>query len=559
MDVSRRRLVPVLLLLLLALFLALESSRLEPGFGWVLAATVGVGGWAGWAFRQAWLWPVTLARAEARWAAGEPASTVAEELAPASGARGEVGYRIHLLRSAAHQALGYRHQAWLDLLEAQLARLPLWKRLLVRRAFRVVPDRPSARRLAHGERLLQLAPRMARLHHLQGILLLRAADPAALHRAWEHFDVALPLAWDDPLVLEDLMLAGLQHGREDLAERALAVLRTRHGDPRLGWDRGPAGMFLLRTGRPALALALVQDLPPDRRNHPLPWLTECIALRRLGELDGAWRAVEAAVEQLPDAFRLWMERHQIALDLQRDEAALSSLVQAWQTIPSGSEGEPLRQEWLLRRAEYAFWWEDQPEAARQLLDQIPAENQGNHHPPLRLQLLVALGDFETAYRAVSELLQEAPQDVDLLLLQADCLAGMEAWEALLPYLNGLGEAIRDRAAFWHLRGLARASLGEPLPARLDLERAVRMDPHQLRYLLDAGHACAELGDWDRAEGYWRQALQVEEQSEEALIQLAEARRELEDLEGARRYLRECLLHHPDSVEAQARLAELEAN
>jgi tetratricopeptide (TPR) repeat protein len=86
-----------------------------------------------------------------------------------------------------------------------------------------------------------------------------------------------------------------------------------------------------------------------------------------------------------------------------------------------------------------------------------------------------------------------------------------------------------------------------------------MEPHHLRYLLDAGHACAELGEWERAEGHWRQALQMDSQSEEALIQLADARRELQDAEGSRRYLRECLLHHPESRDAQARLAELEAN
>ena len=123
-------------------------------------------------------------------------------------------------------------------------------------------DTPSARRLAWGDRLIRLAPRMARLRHLQGILLLRSGRENALHEAWVHFEAALPLAWDDPLVLEDLMLAGLQHGREDVAERALAVLASRHGDPRLPWDRGAAGMYLLRNGRPAEALALVQGLPP---------------------------------------------------------------------------------------------------------------------------------------------------------------------------------------------------------------------------------------------------------------------------------------------------------
>jgi tetratricopeptide (TPR) repeat protein len=172
---------------------------------------------------------------------------------------------------------------------------------------------------------------------------------------------------------------------------------------------------------------------------------------------------------------------------------------------------------------------------------------------------VAEGDYETAFNEVRTLLEKRPEDVELLLLQADCLAGMDAWEALRPFLDGLGEACRERPSFWHLRGLARANLGEPLPARLDLERAARMDPHGLRYLLDAGHACAEVGDWDRAEAHWRQALQVDPQAEEALIHLAEARRGLVDLDGARRYLRECLLHHPESHDAQARLAELEAN
>jgi tetratricopeptide (TPR) repeat protein len=254
-----------------------------------------------------------------------------------------------------------------------------------------------------------------------------------------------------------------------------------------------------------------------------------------------------------------MERYQIALDLERDDEALQSLERAWMAIPGGDDGEGLRQEWHLRRAEYAFWWEDRTAFAKELLDRVPADQQGDHHPPLRLQIQVAEGQFEAAYAEVQTLLKEAPEDIDLLLLQADCLAGMEAWEALVPYLEGLGEGCRERPSFWHLRGLARANLGEHLAARLDLERAARLDPQVPRYLLDAGHACAELGDWDRAEGHWRQVLQVDPQAEEALIQLAEARRELQDLDGARRYLRECLLHHPDSRDAQTRLAELEAN
>jgi tetratricopeptide (TPR) repeat protein len=400
---------------------------------------------------------------------------------------------------------------------------------------------------------------MGRLRHLQGILLLRTSETAALHRAWIHFEAALPLSWDDPLILEDLMLAGLQHGKEAVAEQALAVLLARHGDPRLPWDRGAAGMHLLRNARYAEALSLVQGLPPERRGQPLLWLAETVSRRHLGDRAGAWRVIELAIDRLPGAFRLWLERYQIALELHRDEDALHSLEQAWGTIPEDESGVSLRQEWYLRRAEFAFWWEDRPGAAKDLLQKVPPELQGDHQPPLRLQVQVAEGDYEAAYADVASLLREHPADVDLLLLQADCLAGMDAWEALLPYLEGLGEACRERPAFWHLRGLARANLGDPMLARLDLERAVRMDPQGVRYLLDAGHACAELGDWDRAESHWRQALQLVPEDEEALLHLAEARRELQDLEGARRYLRECLLHHPDSLDAQNRLAELEAN
>jgi tetratricopeptide (TPR) repeat protein len=525
----------------------------------LIVGTMALGAWIGLSARARWIDQPRLHRAERCWAQGDHPYDVLRILGTASWKRGELAYRILHLKSLLHLSLGHRDRAWLEALEAQLARLPLWKRILASRAFRKVPGAPAARELAWVARIVALAPHMGRLRHLQGILLLRVAEPAALHQAWLHFEEALPLSWDDPLILEDLMLAGLQHGREDVAETALAVLMSRHGDPRLPWDRATAGMHLLRNGRHVEALALVQGLPPERRTQPLHWLAETVSRRQLGDREGAWRVIETAVGHLPGAFRLWMERYQIALELHRDEEALATLEQAWHTIPEGEEGESIRQEWHLRRAEFAFWWEDRPALARELLERVPPDQQGDHHPPLRLQVLVAEGGYEAAYAEVQALLKAQAGDVDLLLLQADCLAGMGAWKALLPYLDGLGEACRERPVFWHLRGLARANLGDPLPARMDLERAVRMDPHGLRFLLDAGHACAELGDWDRAEGHWRQALQVDPQAEEALIHLAEARRELEDLDGARRYLRECLMHHPESVDAQTRLAELEAN
>ena len=500
-----------------------------------------------------------LLRAERAWAADASPEAVLRILPRRLRVAGEVGYRIELLRGAALLAQGDRDRAWMAHLESQLARLPLWRRLLVAPYFHQVPERPSDRRLAWGDRLIRLAPAMPRLRHLQGILLLRRATDAFLPQAWERFAEALPLAAEDPMILEDLMQAGLHHGQEGLALKALRQLLDRHGDPRLGWDRAAPALHLLKQERWAEALALVSPLPPAHRSHPMHWLAESVARRRLGDLEGAWAAVEAGVARLPEAFRLWMERHQVALERREDTHARQSLDRAWELIPPGEEGASLRHEWHLRRSEFAFWWEDDPGFAWELLAKVPPERQGDHRPPLALQLRVAQGEYEAAYREVTELLAGRPGDVDLLMLQADCLAGLEAWEALPPFLDGLGESARTRSAFWHLRGLALANLGDPAPARQNLERAARMDPHHLRYLLDAGHACAELGDWERAESHWRQALQVDSQSEEALIQLADARRELQDPEGSRRYLRECLLHHPESQDAQSRLAELEAN
>jgi tetratricopeptide (TPR) repeat protein len=531
----------------------------EPHPGWTalaLAGTVVLGAWLGWGIRQVWIYPSLLRRAQALWASHGAASEVAELLERASLASGELGRQIYLLLGYAHFTLGYTNQAWTDFLRADLARLPLWLQWPARLVFQTPSGKPTPRRMAWIGRLVRLAPTLPRLRHLQGLLLLRTG---ATTEAWCQFEAALPLAWDDPLVLEDLMLASLQNDRPDLAEAAMNLLRTRHGDARLPWDRGAASLFLLRTGRPAEALALIQGLPFESHTPANLWLAKSVALRRLGNPEGAWQVIQAAVAFHPTSFQLWMERHQSALGLHREKEALESLEQGWQVLPAGTERADLRQDWHLRRAEFAFWWEDQPEVALDHLHQVPVEARGDLHPPLELQIRLALGQHEPVFREVSALLETQAQDPDLRLLQADCMAGMGAWDALLPLLEDMDASCRQRPLFWHLRGLVHANLGNPHQAWLDLERALRMDPQNPRLLLDAGHGCAELGNWAHAENLWREVLLLAPQDEEALISLAEARRESHDPESARRYLRECLLHHPHSQQAQTALAELEAN
>ncbi len=553
LEAMRKPVLPPILGLILSYALILVATTALVGdlgiWGLVVALVAVAGGtWV----RTTLVTRPRLKKAEAAWAKGALASEVLDLLPPAGG--GELSRQVHLLRGRVSFALGYRDAAWVAFREADLARIAWPLRSLARLPFRKLPDAPSASRVRLIGALLRLTPHAARLHHLLGLIHLRRQEPEL---AWSCFEAALPCASEDPLLLEDLMRAGFTLNRESLGEQALSMLMARHGDPRLPWDRPAALHFLMSKGRMLDALALARPVPADLRGHPLHWLGEAIPLKALGNLEAAWGSLDAGLKRLPQAFPLWMERSKLALELQKDDEALAALGQAERCLPEGAEGP--RQEWALRRAEAAWWIEGDADAAWSFLEGLPAQMQGDQHPPLRLQLLAALGRYEEAMTEVKALLADRPKDPALLLLQADGMAGMEAWGDLLPFLDALPTRCREQASYWHLRGLALAHLNDHLGARMELERAARMDPSRIRHLLDAGHACAELGEWSRAEAHWRQALELEPDSEEALIQLSDARRELHDTEGSRRYLRECLVHYPDSADAQDRLAELEAN
>ena len=531
--------------------LSMCTALLMRDLGWwgvaAAVAAMGVGRWV----RNRFITQPRLVKAEQDWASGLSASAVLDEIPIAGG--GEGARHIHLLRARAALSLGYRDLAWASYREADLARMAWPLRALVRPLFKSLPEAPSNLRMRMVSAFLWILPRSPRLHHLKGLLHLRRNEPGV---AWDHFKAALPLAGEDALLLDDLMRAGFSLGQEELGEHALALLMGRHGDPRIQWDRPAALHYLLMKGRMLDGLALARPVPAEHRHHPLHWLGESVPLRALGNLDAAWTVLDAGTQRLPKAFPLWMERAKLAMDLHRDEDALAALEQAQQNLPDDLGA---RQEWALRRAEAAWWIEEDAEAAWNLLQEVPNTFHAGPHPPLRLQLLVALGRHAEAIEDVKAQLVDKPKDPELLLLQADCMAGMEAWPDLLPFLDTLPLRCREQATYWHLRGLALAHRQDHLGARMELERAARMDPRRIRHLLDAGHACAELGEWARAEAHWRQALELEPDSEEALIQISDARRELHDMEGSRRYLRECLVHYPDSADAQDRLAELEAN
>jgi tetratricopeptide (TPR) repeat protein len=540
---------------LVAMLLSEPPAGLSPirAFLASLAFLLGAG-WTGWAFRQAWVYPAVLRRAEVLWDGEGQADRVASILDRALLARGELGYRIHLLRGRALFAQNRREEAWASFLNGELARLSFPLRWMLGPLFLRKPGRDPRRLRARVTRCFALAPRMAHLRHLAAALRLQEPDGA--EDAFALLGESVRLGAEDPLLLEDAMLAAAAGGNDALAERALAALLSRHQDPRLPWNRAAGAAVLLRLDRPLEAAALLATVPEERREGPEPWEMEAAARRRLGDLDGADAALARGLEKHPGDFRLWMESHALAMADRAYDDAFSDLEEARRCLDAG---EPSRQwEWDLRRAEFAWWVDGDAGTALAHLSRVPASQQDTQVPPLRLTLRAATGEHEAVLAELGPIEARHPQQAGVRILHAECLAGMKAWEALGTYLEGMDEDFPREPEVLHLRGILFANTRRLAAAREELERAAAMDPDNLRFVLDAGHACADLGEWERSEGHWKQALRLDPTCAEALLELSESRLSMHDRAGAVRLLKECLLHHPEEADAQLRLAELES-
>jgi len=509
---------------------------------------------------------------QAAWCSGESPKKVLSAIGWTSLASGELGYRLRLLESTLRWSLGEHSEARILGRQAHLCRLSPLARWTVRAFMAWTEPRPSHRTLHWGRRLLRYAPDMPHLRHSIAGLALKLEGETAW--TWDLWVGTIPLAQDDPLLLQDLMLMALdrieasrQHpvrlGHQAwsphapfIFEETLNLLLHRHGAPQCPWDRTAPAHHLLQEGRPLEALALVQSVPQPRRTDLLCEV-QVMALHRIGDFQNAWATLEASLKDHPQSFRLWMERFHGALNLGNTSLAREALEMAERCLPPNS-AHPTAIEWRLHRAAFAYRVDQDATRAWKLLATLPADlQQKNTH--LLAQVLIALERYEEAQEQLRILALRHPADLELRMLQAECLAGTGTWKALIPFLDALPPEARERSAFWHFRGLAWAHLEDPHKARTDLEAAARLAPRELRVILDAGHASADLGDHDRAEEHWRQALHLAPTSQEALYQMACTRQAQHDPEGARRFLRECLLHHPDEESAQAFLAELEAN
>lgn len=517
-------------------------------------------------------WRSRLRVGQAAWRSGESPKMVLSAIGETSLASGELGYRLRLLESTLRWSLGEHSAAWALARKAHLRRLSPFNRWTVQAFTASVGTGQSRRALRWGKLLLRRVPDMPHLRHSIARAALEVEGETTW--IWDLWVGTVPLAEDDPLLLQDLMLIALeriqasrQHpirlGTQEWSpqapfvfEEALKLLLHRHGEPQSPWDRTAPAHHLLQEGRSLEALQVVRSAPRARRS-PLLCEIEVMALHRIGDLPSAWAALETSLKDHPQSFRLWMERFHGALNLGNMSQARESLELAEKCLPPDS-AHPTALEWRLHRAAFAHRMDQDDDLAWKLLATLPAALQEkNAH--LLTQVLIALERYEEALEQLRIAALRHPEDLEMRMLQAECLAGTGAWKALIRFLDSMPPEARERAAFWHFRGLAWAHLDDPLKAQVDLEAAARLAPRDLRVILDAGHASADLGDHDQAEEHWRQALHLAPESQEALYQMACTRHAQHDPEGARRFLRECLLRNPDDESAQAFLAELEAN
>ncbi|MDR0498340.1 MAG: hypothetical protein LBH03_01235 [Holophagales bacterium] len=518
--------------------------------------------------RQIWILPRILRRVDIMWASGAPVAEVLAVSRPLIVGVGEVGYRGRILRAWAYFACGQRDLAVTEAVSAHLARQSWHIRWLVHGCYRL----RAFGWLWPETALIALAPNLPHVCWLRTEKAASAKDDASEPLIWELLLECVPCASDDPLFLDACMTRALNRltfnqtkrstpvsGPEAraLLERSMTLLMHRHSDPRLPWDRCALANYLLRERRHASVLALCGGLPPAFRSVDL-WLVESRTWGELGDIDSAWAAIDAAVRVHPDSHKLWMEYYQIAMARKDGIAARKSLEQAHKYIGKQTFG-PDRWEYEMARAEYLFWVEGKSDAAWVRLAAVPEKFLKNRRPRLKAQILLSKASFEEAYKKISDLLTAQPDDTELQIMQAEAMAGMDAWEALLPHLDSMGDNARGRADYWRLKGLTNKHLGSLGQSREDIERAAWMEPFNLRYVIDAGYACVELGEHTRGEQHWRRALKLDSFNREALVRLAESREIHHDIPAAKALLRECLTHHPDFQAAQEMLLRLDTN
>lgn len=288
------------------------------------------------------------------------------------------------------------------------------------------------------------------------------------------------------------LLHGLR-GDWNRAASEIAAAAEEAPDDALAWFL--LGEFRARDGETGPAVEAYRQVLRVRPDFPRAQAALGRALLRAGQPAEAHRWLSRAVSSDPRVGDWWEDLGAAAFAIGLYPEALRHLNQA---VALGERSESLRELRALVLARLGHY-KEAVAGLRHAVKRTPRD-------PLLLNnlayCLAGDGQLEDALHYYLRAAALAPADTELLLNLAACLQGLGRHAEALDYLSRLlpGEPQTDVAL-----ALARSylALGDPPKAMQALTPALRRWPRSFDLINMKARALLDLGDWPRAEAYYR--------------------------------------------------------
>ncbi|WP_279356258.1 tetratricopeptide repeat protein [Methylobacterium indicum] len=198
-----------------------------------------------------------------------------------------------------------------------------------------------------------------------------------------------------------------------------------------------------------------------------------------------------------------------------------------------------------------------PEAALAVMQWIIAAGRGDGLARIARTVCAAPGGVPEPYR--DDVCRQLRAAAEHTLAQQEWETGAEALRALLAFAPGDREAARALSRLksrWLAPARSALQAGDVAGAAEAYERALRIDPDEIRTLREAASAAEKCGAWDRAVDLWRQVDRAGGADSSTLARGARAAELAGREEQALAWFRRALDADPGNAKARASTASL---